>query len=855
MNKPLHQKLIENIVYVIVIVFAIFGCVDGLSSSIDFMTISKAKWGSLIALFFGCFLYLYLRYISSITWKEDDGKNLTFKGLTKKFYLTLIAFLLALWFPILLKIGIAKEEVKPNNEPVKVANSIPTDSIESIFKPNDTRNFNVLIIRFEDIILNEKNYCIGRSIQENLNVIQAKENPILKINAYYEEKIPPPSTLEKAKNIQKKHNADLIIYGLVKNVVEGCRSADVCFRYNIDDNVVAQIAPAINPRTTKHELDYVKITPFELQKGVLQIDSLLLKNWIISLVKVKANLPDEAFLELSSIANSPSNVSNSQKAKSYRNIGTTYLNLNQEFRALEAFNKAISLDKSNKLGFWNRGLVHFSLGNLDKAIQDYNKSIKLDSTLYFVFYNRAMIYSEMGNYNLAVRDYNTSLTLNPDFAFALYNRAMVYGKLEKYDLAVRDLEKYIRINPEDSEGFYELGAKYTYIKNNKKAIENYSKAILLNKNYFEAYNNRGTIYAELGEYNKALADFTTSISINPKYIDSYINRSNVYSELGRIEKGILDCNKVISLDSNNYLALVVRARLYANLKQYKLTEKDVQRAINLNSSRSEAYFVRGLSFSYQKNYQLAITNYSKGISLDSSYQELFHNRGLAYTYLKDYASGIKDFSKSIELTPTYWESYRSRGMCYFYQRQFHQAIKDFNNAISLEPNNEELYNIRGNAYNYVGKYDLAHIDFNRAIKMNPGFISAYVNRGLTFKNQKEYQLALQDYNQAILLSANNDFIPKSKLYNNRGYIYLKLNKLRKSREDLELAQQLAENNLMVYVNWACYYSVLNKKDLAIRNLKTAIQMGYKDVERLKSEEELSNIRELPEFLRIIKLID
>ncbi|NET37020.1 MAG: hypothetical protein F6K19_34185, partial [Cyanothece sp. SIO1E1] len=88
-----------------------------------------------------------------------------------------------------------------------------------IFRPYDTTHFNVLIIRFEDYIAGESTECIGRSIQDHLSTIQAEEKlPLFLSTHYVADSIPPPTSVEEANNIQKRHHADLIIYGLARNV-------------------------------------------------------------------------------------------------------------------------------------------------------------------------------------------------------------------------------------------------------------------------------------------------------------------------------------------------------------------------------------------------------------------------------------------------------------------------------------------------------------------------------------------------------------------------------------------------------------------------------------------------------------
>ncbi len=113
----------------------------------------------------------------------------------------------------------------------------------SIFNANDEDHFNVLIIRFEDYIAGEETYCIGRAVEEHLNVIAANENLSLPLkNIYVSDSILPPKSQREAIAIQKRHHSDLIIYGLARQVEQNCAGAEVCFRYKIAEQVIAKVA-------------------------------------------------------------------------------------------------------------------------------------------------------------------------------------------------------------------------------------------------------------------------------------------------------------------------------------------------------------------------------------------------------------------------------------------------------------------------------------------------------------------------------------------------------------------------------------------------------------------------------------
>ena len=59
----------------------------------------------------------------------------------------------------------------------------------------------------------------------------------------------------------------------------------------------------------------------------------------------------------------------------------------------------------------------------------------------------------------------------------------------------------------------------------------------------------------------------------------------------------------------------------------------------------------------------------------------------------------------------------------------------------------------------------------------------------------------------------------------------------------------------IYYNAACYYSRLKKKKQALEYLKKSIDFGFKDIEHIKADSDLDNIRHEKKFKEIIKQLE
>jgi hypothetical protein len=63
-----------------------------------------------------------------------------------------------------------------------------------------------------------------------------------------------------------------------------------------------------------------------------------------------------------------------------------------------------------------RGLAYFGMKNYHQAIEDYNHAIALDKSNASVFYRRALVFDRTGQYGSAIEDFKTAAHLNPSKA-------------------------------------------------------------------------------------------------------------------------------------------------------------------------------------------------------------------------------------------------------------------------------------------------------------------------------------------------------------------------------------------------------------------------------------------------------
>jgi len=70
-------------------------------------------------------------------------------------------------------------------------------------------------------------------------------------------------------------------------------------------------------------------------------------------------------------------------------------------------------------------------------------------------------------------------------------------------------------------------------------------------------------------------------------------------------------------------------------------------------------------------------------------------------------------------------------------------------------------------------------------------------------------------------------------------------------DDYKKSEEISKPDKQMYFNMACIYSLLEKPDLSLIHLEKAMDLGYKDVEKIKTADELAYLRIQPEYQAFI----
>ena len=123
------------------------------------------------------------------------------------------------------------------------------------------------------------------------------------------------------------------------------------------------------------------------------------------------------------------NLSQKENAQKRERFEEQSKNITQNLKASELTGKALDLWKDDECT------------DIEKALEYFNKAISLDPNYAKAYHNRGIVWANEGNYDRAILDYNKVIELNPVDAKAYNNRGFVWAYKGYYDKSCHNWQK------------------------------------------------------------------------------------------------------------------------------------------------------------------------------------------------------------------------------------------------------------------------------------------------------------------------------------------------------------------------------------------------------------------------------
>jgi protein O-GlcNAc transferase len=201
------------------------------------------------------------------------------------------------------------------------------------------------------------------------------------------------------------------------------------------------------------------------------------------------------------------------------NLLTVVLMSLRRFEEAEPFiAKAVKLNQTSDVSFYNYGLILKQLNKPKLAYEQFSRALQLNSTVAETWNNRGTICNDLGDYRSAIADFSKAIEMNLNYAEAHANKGKSLLLLRRYDEAIAAYEKALSIKPDLAEAWLGRGNVFTDLKRCDGAIAAYEKALSIKPDLAEAWLGRGNVFTNLKRYDEAFVAYDKALSIKPDLV-------------------------------------------------------------------------------------------------------------------------------------------------------------------------------------------------------------------------------------------------------------------------------------------------------------------------------------------------
>jgi tetratricopeptide (TPR) repeat protein/predicted Ser/Thr protein kinase len=494
----------------------------------------------------------------------------------------------------------------------------------------------------------------------------------------------------------------------------------------------------------------------------------------------------DAAIALEMKARGPGSVRDLSCAHATRGEALAYLGSASE--AIDAFSKAIELDRKNEAALRGRGALHTDRAELDAADTDLTAALALDARDAAAWKLRGRERAQRLQLADAVADFARAIALDPADVEAWTDRGHALLQAGDAPGAFSDFSKAIELDPASARPYLLRGKGHNIMKESGAAIADLSKALERDPACADAWNERGVAREATGDLDGAIADLSKAIELAPKNAFHWANRGHAKSRKGDVDESIADYDRAIKLEPKN---------------------------ASFRGDRGSARLAVGDPTG-------AIKDLSKAVELDPKNWGAWSNRGSAREALGDLDKAIADHTKAIELAPVEPGPWINRGCAKLRKHDDKGALADLTKAAELAPQIPLVWNNKGCALQNLGDTEKAIADFTRAIELAPRYVDAWCNRSRCHRDRGELDVAIADGKRAVELAPAN-----ASTWQARGSAYQKNGDAKLALADLDRTLELSPRHAP-----ALYYRGLAKRDLddkagAIADLKKCLEISPK----------------------------
>src|SRR5699024_2638969 len=234
----------------------------------------------------------------------------------------------------------------------------------------------------------------------------------------------------------------------------------------------------------------------------------------------------------------------------WHQLGLQYVDLDENKKALEAFDFAIISDDSFMGAYMEKAKLLEKAGNYEEAIECYFTTLKLEDATAFAYLHIGECYNKMGQTGLALEFFNKSLQTDPLLDKTWIAITEFYFERKHFEKALYYIEKAISID-EKNFHYWKFYKKINqHLDNAEKVRIALHKLEELSNSDFENRITTCDILIEADVFEEALTEMEKAEEDFPETAEIEYRLAGLYLSLNKEEEGLFHLHKALNLDSD-----------------------------------------------------------------------------------------------------------------------------------------------------------------------------------------------------------------------------------------------------------------------------------------------------------------
>lgn len=218
------------------------------------------------------------------------------------------------------------------------------------------------------------------------------------------------------------------------------------------------------------------------------------------------------------------------------NLGKTYLNLNRNDEAIDAFRQAVKIKPDNALAWIWLGKTYIILNRNAEAVDAYRQAVKIIPYVAEAWSMLGELFIRLNRKAEAVDAFRQAVKINPNYSEAWGWLGWIYLHLNRKAEAIDAYRQVVKIQPVDAFAWRKLGLVYLDLNRNAEAVEAHRQVVKINPHNTDAVYSLGVACYKLGDKSAALDVVKVLRPQNSELADELFDLIIPPSQIGAVEQ-------------------------------------------------------------------------------------------------------------------------------------------------------------------------------------------------------------------------------------------------------------------------------------------------------------------------------